>query len=111
MRHVRLRRALSTLAILIGLFGGLALAGYALFFMMADGLASPACGGGGCEDRLRADDAHYSDLLAIAGLGGVGLIAIGIVTKQSLAKQLAKEAPPAPAPLPVATVVGEHRDS
>lgn len=97
MRKRRLWRTLSTIAILIGLLGGLALAGYALFWQMAGGLASAGCGGGGCEDRLKADDAHYQSLLYIAVFVGGGLVAAGIATKRWLAKRLAEDVA---APLP-----------
>lgn len=110
MRHVRLRRALSTLAILIGLLGGLTVAGYALLGLIGDALSSPACRGGGCESALSADDAHFEDLMELAALGSGVLIAIGIVEKRAIAKHIRASTPPAPAALPAATVV-DRRDS
>lgn len=104
MRADELRdwRSRATIAIVVGLLGGLALAGYAVFWLAVNGLASSGCEGGGCEQRLSNEAAHYNSLLLVALFVGGGLIVAGGVTRRMVRKRLRDFEP---APLPVATVV------
>jgi hypothetical protein len=99
---MRAWRSRAAIAIVIGLFGGLGLGGYALFVSSVNGLASLGCQGGGCEARFAAQADHYDLLLDIALFGGGGLIVAGIATRRVLGKRLRELEPP---PLPVASVV------
>jgi hypothetical protein len=98
-------RSRAWLAIAVGLVGGLVLGIYAVFQLGVNGLASSGCGGGGCEDRLSADAAHYECLLYIALFVGGGLVVTGITAAVTLGKRIARLSPPS---LPVASVVKDH---
>ena len=90
-------------AIVLGMFGGIALAMWALFWGAVNGMGTMGCGGSsGCEERMEAASAHDEQLLYIALIGGGGMIVAGIAARIVLGKRLRALGP---APLPVATVV------
>jgi hypothetical protein len=99
-------RSRARLAIVVGILGGIAVGGYALFWSAMDGLASPACGGGGCEERLHGEISHYDSMFVTALLVGGALIVGGIVASRLLSRRLAQLPP---TPLPTAVIV-EPRD-
>ena len=105
MRRDELQRLRSRagVAIVVGLLGGLVLAGLGLFWGAASGMGMMGCGGSsGCEQRAEEDGANANRLIYLALFGGGGLIVAGVVTRIVTGKRLRALQP---APLPVATVV------
>jgi len=74
----KLRRLWPGIAILVGLFGGLALCAHALWGGMLDVAPDIGCRGGGCPGALVERASHYGRLFAIGALGGAALVIIGV---------------------------------
>jgi hypothetical protein len=65
------------IAVILGVLGGIPLAGYGLLLGMESGLAHSGCTGGGCERNIDEADARSTELLEAAGFGCGALVIVG----------------------------------